>query len=227
MASYRDAGAFSFVARQSTTLRAILLPVLLLTAMLLPGCAARPFEASVARFHNAYAVSPGRVVIRPVDPALAQSLEFSTYANMVGRALEQLGYTPASEVTQAELIAEISYQSIARAAPQADRSPVSIGVGVGGVGSNVGVSVGGVFGLGGKDQASPTASQHMLSVRLVPAAGGTAVWEGRASADVTGDNASLSNAMPDLVRALFDGFPGPAGQTTTYIAPTASPTGGQ
>jgi hypothetical protein len=50
---------------------------------------------------------------------------------------------------------------------------------------------------------------------IKPAAGGTALWEGRArfTATVNSDFASTEAAAAKLADALFGGFPGQSGET--------------
>lgn len=181
----------------------------------LGACATPPPKASAVRFHSGFQPSAQSVALQPADPALARSLEFSAYANAVGRRLEDLGFKPAADAQAADLIGQISYSTQVRSGP-AERSPVSIGVGVGGVGSNVGVSVGSSIGLG--ERTSTDRVLTSLSLRLTPRGATTALWEGRAQIDQPA-KAAAGSAVPQLIEALLADFPGPSGVTTTHGPP--------
>lgn len=197
-------------------------------ALLLCGAltaCATPFSADVARFHSGYQAERQRVAIRSADPALANSLEFATYSAQVAAALTRLGYMVAQPTEPAALIAEVSYVVAPRPALVDGRrgSGVSVGAGVGGgsrsgVGGGVGVGIDlGALLRGKEDPAS--IADYSLSVRLLPASGGAAVWEGRATtvADSARDGGATA-VIPKLTTALFDGFPGPSGKTVHYRA---------
>jgi Domain of unknown function (DUF4136) len=187
--------------------------VLAMLAATVSGCATAPEPASAVRFHSGFAVQAQSIALVPADPALARSLEFASYANALGAKLEALGFKPAAGTT-ADLIGQISYSETRRAGPP-KRSPVSIGVGVGGVGSNVGVSVGSQIGLGGSSESD--VSSYELALRLNPAGSTQSVWEGRASVNLSGKG-GLATAMPQLINALLSGFPGQSGMTVQVPA---------
>lgn len=204
-------------------LRAVLPAVLLLA-----GCTGGTLSADVVRFHQNLQPQPATVAVRPVDPALADSLEFQSIARTVAGELARRGYATAPEGGNAVLIASVSLTVTPR--PALDdgtrpRSGVSVGVGVGGgsrtrVGGGVGVGIdlSGLF-KGDKKDDGVTAAEHVLAVRLTPADGGTAVWEGRATAVVRGKGAALaSTRAPELAQLLFQNFPGVSGKTERLTA---------
>lgn len=189
-----------------------------LLAASLTACASQRFEADVVRFHKGYTAEAATVALRPADPALAQTLEFRQYADIISSRLARHGFRPAGTTGQADLTGEIAYNVTTREALRDGRSPVSVGVGVGGVGSHVGVSLGTVFGLGGKDKGGTRV--YNLSLRLIRP-GGETVWEGRTSAEVSvREGTDLASVLPVLTDALLSNFPGPSGQSTRYVAPT-------
>lgn len=189
-----------------------------LLASSLGACASNRFEADVVRFHRNEVAEAATVSLRPADPNLAETLEFQQYADILGQRLARHGFHPASGGTP-DLIGEVSYTTTARAALRDNRSPVSVGVGVGGVGSNVGVSVGTAFGLGGNKSNGGTRI-HTLSLRLMKP-GGPTIWEGRAEAEVGANSrGDLPAVFPRLADALLSDFPGPSGKTTRYVEPT-------
>jgi len=185
----------------------------------LAACAAPRFEADVVRFHRNDVAQAGTVSLRHADPKVTQSLEFQQYAAILGERLARHGFRPASG-GQADFIGEVGYVTSTRA-PLRDgsSSPISVGLGVGGIGSHVGVSVGTSFGLGQKKENNGTRI-HTLSLRLMTPDGKT-VWEGRATTETDreegGDFASL---FPKLADALLSSFPGPSGKTTQYVEPS-------
>lgn len=189
-----------------------------LLASSLGACASSRFEADVVRFHRSDVAEASTVSLRPADPNLAQTLEFRQYAEILGQRLAQHGFRPADGGTPG-LIGEVSYSTATRAALRDNRSPVSVGVGVGGVGSHVGVSLGTAFGLGGNKSDGGT-RVHTLALRLMKP-GGETVWEGRAETEAGMDaDGDLPSLFPKLADALLADFPGPSGKTTQYVEPS-------
>ncbi len=175
-------------------------------------------QASVVRFHGDAAPASQALALKPQDPALAGSLEFSTYANQLGAALERLGFTPASATAPATLIGEISYaQTVVATPPEAKRPRFSIGVGIGGgIGSNVGVNVGTNIPVGGNRDASSkilTLSLVLRQPAVTPGGAPVSVWEGRVTTEaLDAKRADLALLMPKLIDALLAEFPGPSGK---------------
>ncbi|MGK2909507.1 MAG: DUF4136 domain-containing protein, partial [Sphingobium sp.] len=81
-------------------------PVLALVA--LPGCATK-FNADVARFQQLPAPQGQSFAVVADDPRLAGGLEFSQYAGLVSSRMAQLGYVPASDPANANLIVRMRY----------------------------------------------------------------------------------------------------------------------
>lgn len=181
----------------------------------LAACADNRFAADVTRFHLNQPLSRGSVFVVPAEPDEAGSLRFQQFAGEIAAELREVGFTIAPSREAAELVAIVDYEQDTRAAI-AERSPVSVGIGGGTFGGNVGVGVGTSFGLGGG--GGDTVNINYLAVKLMRKSDETIVWEGRAeSAAREGtDNAALSAAIPKLADALFSEYPGPSGQTVTY-----------
>jgi hypothetical protein len=178
------------------------------------------FRAEVVRFHDGVAPAGQTIVVRPVDSTLTNSMEFASHAKRLSDGLAKVGFKPADADATADLVAEMAYSSMTRAPLRdSNRSPVSVGVGVGGVGSHVGVSIGTVFGMG-KKSAPAGMRVHMVDVRLKTADGKT-LWEGRANTEIREDRpkSSFADALPGLVDSLVADFPGPSGVTTVYKPP--------
>ncbi len=66
------------------------------------------FRSNVSRFHELPAPKGETIVIVPADPRKNTSLEFASYANIVGGYLAQQGYRPAGD-GKADLIVELDY----------------------------------------------------------------------------------------------------------------------
>ncbi|MFZ5609265.1 MAG: DUF4136 domain-containing protein [Pseudomonadota bacterium] len=181
------------------------------------ACASPRFAADVVRFHQwpDGAKGEGRsVAVMPANPAL-EGLEFAPVADIVGRRLAALGFAPPRQDGTADLLALVDFSVGRRAALQDEGrdSPVRVGIGVGSVGRHSGVSVGGIFGVGGSKK--PDASfVRTLSVQLKDAASNAVLFEGRATS--FGREDDILMVMPYLADAVFEGFPGRSGVTTRF-----------
>lgn len=186
---------------------------LFLIAVSLTACASQRFEADVVRFHTMGPDIESRSIsIVPARPGL-EGLEFTRYANLIGERLRSFGFRPATQGEPAELLALVDYSVMPRALlNERGDSPVSVGVGVGGVGSHVGVSVGTVFGVGERRQDKVFA--RTLSLQLKDISANEVIFEGRVMSE--GEEGSLPVIMPNMVDALFADFPGPSGETTHF-----------
>ncbi|WP_321393346.1 DUF4136 domain-containing protein [Emcibacter sp.] len=74
---------------------------------MLSACA-NTFTSDVTSFHSLSRPTGEKIVIVPMDESLQGSLEFATYANILGNELGKLGYKPAAGGT-ADLIVELDY----------------------------------------------------------------------------------------------------------------------
>ena len=186
-------------------------------AVLLAGCATtdaslgvRP-DTEVTRFHLG---EPARGSIAIEVPGEQEGgIELNLYADAVGRELVARGWRIVAHGPRiaAEQYAIVRIERTARAAPR--RSGFSIGLGGASFGRNVGVG-GGIaipIGSGGSHEIITTT----LSVRIDRRSDGSAIWEGRATAEARGGSPSASpNVTAErLARALFQGFPGESGRT--------------
>ncbi len=188
--------------------------------LLVSGCASAGFEADVTRFHQNYVPQTDIISIVATDPGLGQSLEFAAYANQLGDRLGKLGYKPATPGTQATIIAEFGYtQTSISGLQERKRSPINIGIGVGGGEGNFGLGGSVNFPVGNSQQRDNLTRVSTVTLRLKKAgASPVTVWEGRATSQGASGAAeyTLSAAMPKLLDALLDGFPGESGKTTQY-----------
>ncbi len=173
----------------------------------LSGCAASIPPVEVTRFHLSQAITPA-----PVRTEADSTLETTPYVAAVSQAMAGIGFADAPVGGQPVYIAKVVQTRTTREVEK--RSPISIGIGGGSFGRNVGVGVGTSVGLGGGLQKIV---YTRLSVQLIRKTDGVNVWEGRAetSAPLNAPAAQPGLAAKKLADALFKGFPGTSGQTIT------------
>ncbi|WP_234031860.1 DUF4136 domain-containing protein [Porphyrobacter sp. SLTP] len=191
------------------------LPVAL--AIGLSACAT-PFKADVSRFAAPLPAPQGQTfAVVPEDPKLAGGLEFATYANSVAAEMQELGYTRAATPESADLLVRFDYRvDGGRERVRTDFN----GVGAAGFGpwGRWGGWGGGGWGLGfndpffgGPDVRSYTIYTSGIDLKIDRAADGQRLFEGKAEA-VSRSN-RLPRLVPNLVDAIFTGFPGNSGET--------------
>ena len=166
--------------------------------------------------------------VEPSDPAKRGSIEFTQYAGLVRRDLMQQGYTEASSPAQATLHVMMDYSvDKGRTQVRADPDPFwGPGWGPGwGFGWGPRYSRFGYFGrrhsafFWGWDDPLWDAPYDVQSYTLYTSRltlnirdpEGQSVFEGRAEAHST--NNDLPALVPNLVEAMFTGFPGNSGET--------------
>jgi Domain of unknown function (DUF4136) len=196
-----------------------------LALLALSGCAT-PFKADVARFQQLPAPAGQSFTIVADDPRLAGGLEFSQYAGLVGQRLTQTGYVPASNASRADLIVRVAYnvdngREKVRSTGFASPDPFYGGWGWRGRWSRpwgYGFYDPWLFGPGGySDVSSYTVYTSSLSMKIDRAVDNRRLFEGRATAQ------SLSNKLtylvPNLIDAMFTGFPGQSGEDVRITLP--------
>ena len=188
---------------------------ILLSALLVSGCATSTGPIDVTRFHTQQVARQGTVAIVPGNPADSNSLEFRTTANAVSAALARNGFSSSEAGTgrpQFEAVVDVMRETLSPAA--ARRSPVSVGVGgsTGSYGSGLGLGIG--IDLSGKPK--PVVATRMR-VQLRRTGSTDVFWEGRAETQAKEGSpaAQPGIAAGRLADALFQGFPGQSGETIT------------
>ncbi|USI73996.1 DUF4136 domain-containing protein [Sphingomonas morindae] len=198
-------------------------------ALALAGCTTTP-PVEVTRFHLADPIARGSFVVQQgvpagqaVPPGLgADSLEQSSYNQIVAGALQRTGFTPAASIADADLVASVIVDRGTREDLSARQSGFSFGLG--GFGGGGGYRHGGTAVGGGLGVTVPVGGNHpryiigtRLMVQLKRRSEGTVIWEGRAQTEARGaDPASQPDAaVAKLANALFTGFPGESGRTIT------------
>ncbi|MEY3906360.1 MAG: hypothetical protein RIR59_1183 [Pseudomonadota bacterium] len=207
-------------------------PLILLGAA---GCA-QSFNAKVSRFQQMPPAQGQSFTVKAADPAQDGGLEFASYAQLVAGKLTALGYRPAAANDTANLVVKLDYtvdrgREKIRSAPSANRcwgyyDPWCGGFAYWGrpyrgryLGYYPGFYDPFLFGPGGFDSGieSYTVFTSELNLRIERADNGERVFEGKAQAQSLNDN--LTYLVPNLVEAMFTGFPGNSGETVKITVP--------
>jgi hypothetical protein len=206
-------------------------PVLFLAAM--AGCAPT-FSANVNRFQAMPAPQGQSFQIVADDPKLAGSLEFDQYARLVEQKLSAQGYQPAKSASDAALVVKVAY-----GVDEGKERTRSIPGGYGGYGGWGYDPWGGgyygryggrsgyygryhpafaygwydpfMFGAGYDQVENYTVYTSGLDMKIERKADGQRLFEGKAQAMSLSNN--LTMLVPNLVEAMFTGFPGNSGET--------------
>lgn len=181
-------------------------------ATLAAGCSTTMGTApvDVVRYHLSQPIPAGTIALQPQTPGQAGP-EYALYAGAVSAEFARLGFTPASDATRADYVATVAFSRIDRGQVRT-RPPITIGLGGGGFGGNVGVGGGASFGIGSKTR---TVYGSELAVQLRRRGDATLIWEGKA---VTEGLSGQAGAQPTdsaarMAGALLKGFPGQSGIT--------------
>lgn len=209
-----------------------------LALVALSACAPTPFKAEVNRFQLMPAPQGQSYFVKADDPRLIGSLEFSQYADLVGKKLSALGYQPAAAADQATLLVNFNYgvdtgREKIRSVPGSGFGyDPFFGPGFGRLHYASGFPYYGgyrrgfiygfhdpfLFGSGFDQVESYTVYTSSVSMVINRKADGQRVFEGSAKALSRDDN--LTYLVPNLVEAIFTGFPGNSGETVKIsIAP--------
>lgn len=204
-----------------------LLPAVAPLALLAASACTTPFRADVARFQQMPAPQGHSFYIQPADDAKVGGLEFATYADLVAQRLASYGYSPAASAQDATLVVRMDYEVdrgreriVTRPSfgysgfgwgpyyspfyspyyRRAWRSPFAYGWNDPYFDSG--------FGYSGVDSYTLYTSELDLDIRR--ASDGEPVFDGRARA--RSRSANLTELVPNLVEAMFTGFPGNSGE---------------
>jgi hypothetical protein len=193
-------------------------------------------RSDVMRFHQLPNPTGEKIVIVPMNPEYNSSLEFATYASLVGNALGSYGYVPA-DGAEPDLIVELDFgvdegqRTIRRSAGM--YSPLFYGGYYGGYYRpwspyrnsyyfggfhRPAMYYGGVYDPFGhyplsyqpREKVYVTYSRHLKMV-IKPNNGGQNLYEGEVKSK--GRNNNLNEVMPYMVQAFFTNFPGESGSS--------------
>lgn len=199
---------------------------------LLSGCGTPPLKGSVSRFH-VLPTSPQTFSIIP-DKGQSDSLEFSSYANLVRQALQKRGWREADFAT-ADVAVFFQYsisqgRQVAFSYPIFGQVPTGVSTTTGTISTHgrtaafqattTAQTTTGVIGSGVGSRVEFDRALRVLMYTLPPYRATQRmerVYEGEIrSSGSTGD---LPTVMPVLVRGLFEDFPGTSGTTRPVRVP--------
>ncbi|VAX08189.1 hypothetical protein MNBD_ALPHA03-878 [hydrothermal vent metagenome] len=185
------------------------------------------FRSDVSRFHELPKPHGETVSIVPADPAKVPSLEFASYANIVGSYLSTQGYVPAGD-GKADLIVELDYSvDDGKVMVRSSGSNFSFGYGSyfynpywysphWGYGFYGNSFFGGYGGYYGSDVRSYVKYTRKLSMVIRPNSDEQKnLFEG--TVESKGRSKDLPKLMPHMVQALFTDFPGTSGSTDRVV----------
>jgi hypothetical protein len=216
------------VREMSMSIRRSLLALAAPVALLALGGCATPFRADVSRFQMMPAPEGQTFLIQAADPQMQGGLEFSHYAQLVAARLVQQGYHQA-DGGKPTMVINLDY-GIDNGHEKVVTTP---GLGYGGFGGPWGYGGFGGWGYAGRgfygrgwgygwgdpfwgssfgypEVNSYTYYVSHLVMRINRSEDGKVLFEGRARARSTTD--SLPVVVPNLIDAMFTGFPGRSGE---------------
>lgn len=189
-----------------------------LAAVLLLGACQQTLQADVTRFSTGPALTGRSVAILP-EPGQAGSLEFQHYAQLLAAVLPAHGLRPLPPAgPPADLVAFLHYGPAgSRTEYYTEPAPAW-----GAMGWSPHYGWGGWGGGYAEELHSTTTYSQQLEVAIYDGPAWRAgnhqmVWQGRALGN-SGIH-DLNSAMPYLVQALFQDFPGVSGQTVRLALP--------
>ena len=193
--------------------------------MLAVAACSTPFKANVSRFQSQLPAPQGQTfAVIAENPQLAGGIEFGQYASFVSAKMAQQGYTPIADPAQATLVVRFDYGI------DTGRERIrSTGFGPDPFwgpwyGYRRAGYWGGPWGYGWYDPwfdsgiDSYTVYTSGIEVKIDRRVDGQRLFEGKAEAVSTSNR--LQYLVPNLVEAMFTGFPGNSGETVRItVAP--------
>ncbi len=201
----------------------------------LSGCATG-FPAQVSRYQAMPAPQGQSFIVVPMNGADIGGLEFSRYANMVSQAMQVQGYAPATTINAATMVVRVGY-GVDNGTTQYDQDPFGYSnpyYGGRGYYGRPYYSRWGYYGARspfyygwdspfyGSGATSYTVYKSFLDLDIRRKVDNAALFEGHAKARSQNDN--LGTLVPNLVEAMFTGFPGRSGETVKITVPPVART---
>ena len=202
--------------------------------IVLSGCETG-FPAQVSRFQAMPAPAGQTFFVVPMDTRLNGSLEFQRFGAYVAQALQAQGYSPATTPAAASLIVNVGY-NVDRGTTEYQSDPFGrggFGMGYGGMFArpyyypSFGYRSGFYYGWDDPFYSpfdtgitSYRVYRSKLDVDIRRHADNQSVFEGHAKA--RSENDDLNRIVPNLVEAMFTGFPGRNGETVMITVPSAA-----
>ena len=210
-----------------------------ISALGLSACATG-FPAQVSRYQAMPAAQGQSFFIVPADPALAGGLEFSRYAAQVAQAMQAQGYAQAPSLNAATMVVRLDY-GVDEGEQRFQSDPFYRGYGYdpfyGGLRRPF-YSRYGYYGprtpyyMGWDDpywygpMATPynggrvyTEYKSFLDLDIRRKVDNAQLFDGHAKARSTSDNMGI--LVPNLIEAMFTGFPGRSGESIRITVPPA------
>ncbi|WP_309661258.1 DUF4136 domain-containing protein [Sphingomonas sp.] len=201
------------------------------SAIGLSGCATG-FPTQVARYQAMPAPAGQTFFVVPMDARLSGSLEFQRFGSYVAQAMAAQGYAPAASAQAASLIVNVGY-GVDRGTTEYVSDPFAYDrYGFGGFGyggfyrpsySRFGLyhspfyyGWDDPFWYGGNDRRYIEYKSN-LDLDIRRKGDNQSVFEGHARARSSTDD--LNRIVPNLVEAMFTGFPGRNGETVKITVP--------
>ena len=210
------------------------------SAAALSGCATG-FPAQVSRYQAMPAPQGQSFVVVPMDARQVGGLEFSRYASMVAQGMQAHGYVPAASINGATMVVRVGY-GVDGGRTEIRRDPFAYSrfgypFGYGGFGRPYYSRWGyygarspfyygwndPFYGFGDDGIEARTVYTSFLDVDIRRKSDNASLFEGHAKARSHTDN--LGTIVPNLVEAMFTGFPGRSGETVriTVAPPPRAP----
>lgn len=198
------------------------LGALVVVLFVFAGCASH-VTSDVTRFHELSGVVVGTARIVPANPENENSLEFESYAALIGAELGRLGFSPPEAdqpgSSSSDFVVEVDY-SVSDSPAGGIYNPrfsMSYGYGYHPYYGYRGRHYGryGAFGFGygypaGYAYAREAYMRH-LDISITRTSDGKRIFEGQV--DSRGRISSIAEIMPYMVLAMFEGYPGVSGKT--------------
>ena len=204
------------------------------------------FPTQVSRFQAMPAPQGESFFVVPANPAQSGGLQFTQYATIAAQAMQAQGYVPAASPQTATMLVQLDY-GVDQGQQEVDVDPFANGYYGGGFGGFYDPfyrrgyygrpyysRFGGYGGYGrvpfyyGWDDPfwgssfnntrAYTVYKSYLDVNIRRRVDNAALFEGHAKARSQTDNLGL--LVPNLIEAMFTGFPGRNGETVRITVPT-------
>lgn len=222
---------------QRSPARIVKLMVVPLVLAFLAACTSS-LNTRVSRFNELPPPSGQTIAVVSEDPGLTGGIEFNQYARVVEERLAAVGYRPVSSPQGADLVARLDY-GVDKGRERIRSSGVyrdpfwgpwyGYGPRWGRGGFGPGFGFRGAWGYGWQDPwfdngiESYTVYTSGVSLKIDRAADGRRLFEGKSEAVSTSNR--LQYLVPNLIEALFTGFPGNSGETVRItVAPEKTTT---
>lgn len=193
-----------------------------LLAVALAGCSV--VQTETVRFHDLPKSVSGRTfAVVPLADAQAASLEFRSYKGAIESRMRSIGFAPVEDESRAEFLVFINY-SVGQGRTVTSSTPIygrtgggtsylsgSV-IGRGGPSSYRGTAyTPPTYGVIGSSVSTTTLYARVFTLDIVEKKSSTRVFEGRVKS--VGRSSNFATVSRCLFDAMFEGFPGPSGET--------------